>query len=95
MWELLLGFSVFAAAGLGVWSFMTGKAVSDLWAGVVAAITGGSSSLVNVYGNYFWVLNQGLQFENWGFTLLVIASILFVIIMVLNFLTSRNHSFVQ
>ncbi len=92
---MLLGFALFAAAGLGAFSFLTGKSIGDLWAGVIAAITGGSSTAVNFFTNYYNVLEMGLRFEDWGFTLLAIATIVFIAVMILNFFSSRNRSFVK
>jgi len=92
---MILGFALFAAAGLGMFSFLTGKSVGDLWAGVIAAITGGSSTIVNFFTNYYTALRMGLQGEGWGFTLLVFAVIGFIAVMILNFLSSRNKTFVK
>lgn len=93
---ILLGVGLFFFAGLGIFSFMTGKSISDLWGILTGSIAGGSSYLVNMYSNYWTVLKQGINFNGgWGIIILAWAVVIFIGIMVLNFLTSRNQSFVQ
>ena len=93
---ILVGVLHFAAAGAGIFSMLTGSSVSDLYALLTGSASAGGSYLVNMYTNYWTILRQGLNFNGgWGIILLAWSVVLFIIVMVINFVTTRNETLVR
>jgi len=91
----ILLFAIGAMAALGIYSYMTAATASNILGGALGIVGGVATSIGNIYLHYGTVLKLGLQGEGWGFTLLLTGTVLFIIVMGINFLSSEGETLVN